>query len=138
MVRSNKEITGETKLHNNWVYYFESQIDESFANRIHIVEGNIESPQLGMGESTYAALSEEIDLIVNAAANVNHFATKDASYGANVGGIEQIIQFAQDGKAKEIHHMSTISIASGKVEDKAQLTFSEYDVDIGQNQTTCT
>ncbi|GEQ06487.1 non-ribosomal peptide synthetase [Staphylococcus gallinarum] len=132
MVRSNKEITGETKLHNNWVYYFESQIDESFANRIHIVEGNIESPQLGMGESTYAALSEEIDLIVNAAANVNHFATKDASYGANVGGIEQIIQFAQDGKAKEIHHMSTISIASGKVEDKAQLTFSEYDVDIGQ------
>ncbi|PTI11714.1 SDR family oxidoreductase, partial [Staphylococcus warneri] len=63
---------------------------------------------------------------------VNHFATKDASYGANVGGIEQIIQFAQDGKAKEIHHMSTISIASGKVEDKAQLTFSEYDVDIGQ------
>ncbi|PWG67812.1 hypothetical protein DEM28_26565, partial [Enterobacter mori] len=37
-----------------------------------------------------------------------------------------------DDNPKEIHHMSTISIASGKVENKAQLTFTEHDIDIGQ------
>ncbi|PTJ83802.1 hypothetical protein BU055_06945 [Staphylococcus succinus] len=132
MVRSNKEITGETKLNNNWIYYFESQMSDEYANRIHIVEGNIEADHLGIADDTYQALAHDIDIIVNAAANVNHFATKGASYGANVVGIEQLLQFAQDDNPKEIHHMSTISIASGKVENKAQLTFTEHDIDIGQ------
>ncbi|MEB6044601.1 non-ribosomal peptide synthase/polyketide synthase [Staphylococcus pseudoxylosus] len=132
MVRSNKEVSGETKLYRNWVYYFESQIDPEYAERIHIIEGNIELEKLGMTSETYESLSQKIDMIVNAAANVSHFATTDASYGANVGGIEQLIQFAKYNQSKEIHHMSTISIASGKVEDKAQLTFSEHDLDLGQ------
>ncbi|WP_057511660.1 non-ribosomal peptide synthetase [Staphylococcus sp. NAM3COL9] len=132
MVRSNKDIDGETKLQRNWVYYFESQINPEYANRIHIVEGNIESEQLGMETEIYEELSQNIDIVVNAAANVSHFATKDASYGVNVRGIEQLIQFAKYNQFKEIHHMSTISIASGQVKDQAHLTFSEYDIDIGQ------
>ncbi|MBF0813751.1 non-ribosomal peptide synthase/polyketide synthase [Staphylococcus saprophyticus] len=132
MVRSNKEVNGETKLYRNWIYYFESQIDPEYAERIHIIEGNIELEKLGMTSETYESLSQNIDMIVNAAANVSHFATTDASYGANVGGIEQLIQFAKYNQSKEIHHMSTISIASGKVDDKAQLTFSEHDLDLGQ------
>ncbi|MGY5434251.1 SDR family oxidoreductase [Staphylococcus xylosus] len=132
MVRSNNEVNGETKLKRNWIYYFESQIGAEYAERIHIIEGNIELEKLGMASETYESLSQNIDMIVNAAANVSHFATTDASYGANVGGIEQLIQFAKYNQPKEIHHMSTISIASGKVDDKAQLTFSEHDLDLGQ------
>ncbi|NKT61464.1 hypothetical protein GS885_27725 [Rhodococcus hoagii] len=73
-----------------------------------------------------------MDIIINAAANVNHFATEESSYNTNVKSIHNLISFAKDKNKKEIHHMSTISIASGSIEDKDSSTFSEYDVDISQ------
>ncbi|MDG0822552.1 amino acid adenylation domain-containing protein [Staphylococcus equorum] len=132
LVRNNKKISGESKLNNNWSYYFNSQLKTEDLNRIHFVEGDIESKYLGFSNSNYDYLVNNIDIIINAAANVNHFATEEPSYNTNVKSIHNLISFAKDKKKKEIHHMSTISVASGSVEDKNSITFSEYDVDISQ------
>ncbi|MDN6743018.1 MAG: SDR family oxidoreductase, partial [Staphylococcus equorum] len=132
LVRNNKKISGESKLNNNWSYYFNSQLKTEDLNRIHFVEGDIESKYLGFSNSNYDYLVNNIDIIINAAANVNHFATEESSYNTNVKSIHNLISFAKDKKKKEIHHMSTISVASGSVEDKNSITFSEYDVDISQ------
>ncbi|ANK38485.1 enterobactin synthetase component F [Staphylococcus sp. AntiMn-1] len=132
LVRNSEKISGENKLNNNWFYYFNSQLKTEDLSRIHFVEGDIESKYLGFSNSNYDYLVNNIDIIINAAANVNHFATEESSYNTNVKSIHNLISFAKDKNKKEIHHMSTISIASGSIEDKDSSTFSEYDVDISQ------
>lgn len=132
LVRNSEKISGENKLNNNWFYYFNSQLKTEDLSRIHFVEGDIESKYLGFSNSNYDYLVNNIDIIINAAANVNHFVTEESSYNTNVKSIHNLISFAKDKNKKEIHHMSTISIASGSIEDKDSSTFSEYDVDISQ------
>ena len=132
MVRNSNELSGESKLNNNWQYYFNAQLNSADTSRIHLVEGNIEADGLGFATQTYDYLANNIDIIINAAANVNHFATEASSYDTNVNAINNIVDFAKDQKLKEIHHMSTMSIASGHIEDKKQVTFSEDDIDLGQ------
>ncbi|CCI59697.1 putative non-ribosomal siderophore peptide synthetase component [Staphylococcus equorum subsp. equorum Mu2] len=132
LVRNSEKISGKNKLNNNWFYYFNSQLKTEDLSRIHFVEGDIESKYLGFSNSNYDYLVNNIDIIINAAANVNHFATEESSYNTNVKSIHNLISFAKDKNKKEIHHMSTISIASGSIEDKDSSTFSEYDVDISQ------
>ncbi|QPS99639.1 amino acid adenylation domain-containing protein [Staphylococcus equorum] len=132
LVRNSEKISGENKLNNNWFYYFNSQLKTEDLSRIHFVEGDIESKYLGFSNSNYDYLVNNIDIIINAAANVNHFATEESSYNTNVKSIHNLISFAKDKNKKEIHHMSTISIASGSIEDKDSSTFSEYDMDISQ------
>jgi amino acid adenylation domain-containing protein/thioester reductase-like protein len=132
MVRNSEELSGEMKLKENWLYYFDSPLKPKYEKRIHFVEGNIEMERLGFDNDTYEYLTNNVDIIINAAANVNHFATENSSYKTNVNAINNLAKFAKENKPKEIHHMSTKSVASGNIENKKFVIFSEDDIDIGQ------
>ncbi|RIP37330.1 amino acid adenylation domain-containing protein [Staphylococcus gallinarum] len=132
LVRNSKELSGEEKLKNNWLYYFDFSLNSKYLSRILFIEGDIESENLGFEYNYYNYLANNIDLIINIAANVNHFATEVSSYDTNVNAIHNLVSFAKDTKKKEIHHMSTMSIASGEIKNKDSVLFSENDVDLGQ------
>ncbi|MBO0377778.1 SDR family oxidoreductase, partial [Staphylococcus warneri] len=123
------------KISELWAYYFEENIPIYFLKRLKIIYGNIENEHLNLNSKMYEDLSKNIDIIINSAANVSHFSDREDSYKTNVYSLHNLLEFANHNKKKEFHHMSTISIASGNVNnDISKLNhFTENDLNISQN-----
>lgn len=79
-------------------------------NRLHIVEGDVTLPRLGMKDSDYETLARKIDAILHGAAHVNFIYPYEALRATNVLGIHEIIQFAFYARVKPVHHVSTAAI----------------------------
>ncbi|MBN9419429.1 hypothetical protein ABS71_10540 [bacterium SCN 62-11] len=78
--------------------------------RVRVLAGSLEEPQLGLEESAYRRLAEETDCLYHVAANVNFLPTYEKLKSANVGGLLAMLRLAACGVAKPIHHVSTYSV----------------------------
>ncbi|WP_336821958.1 SDR family oxidoreductase, partial [Staphylococcus capitis] len=132
LIRKNNNSNKLTKLIDLWSYYFENTLIENYQDRIFIIEGDISEYNLNLNYKEYTNLANKIDLIVNSAANVNHFAKRKDINKTNLDSLKYLLEFSKYKKTKEIHHMSTKSIASGEVRNKNYVKFTENHLDIGQ------
>ena len=82
----------------------------AWENRLHVVDGDVTLPHLGMKNQEYETLSQEVDAIFHGAAHVNFIYPYEALRATNVLGIHEIIQFAFYGRIKPVHHLSTAAI----------------------------
>jgi thioester reductase-like protein len=82
----------------------------SFEKRVHVVDGDVTLPRLGINDSDYETLSRNVDAIFHGAAHVNFIYPYEALRATNVLGIHEIIQFAFHGRIKPVHHLSTAAI----------------------------
>ena len=96
-------------------------LDESlynlFLSNVEIIEGNITSRDLGLEEEEYKRLCCEVDEVFHCAA-ATHFENQraDELVTVNVKGTENMLQFADSGKQKRFHYVSTAYVA-GKQND---------------------
>lgn len=82
----------------------------SFEKRVHVVDGDVTLPRLGMNDADYDTYSQTVDAIIHGAAHVNFIYPYEALRATNVLGIHEIIQFAFHGRIKPVHHLSTAAI----------------------------
>lgn len=80
-----------------------------------------------MSENTYANLTGVIDAIINSAALVKHMGENSEFEAVNIEIIKNLIDFAEKGRKKDIHHMSTIGIIYGTKMNQERTIFTEYD-----------
>lgn len=113
-------------------YYFEDITKEDLS-KLTILKGEISKEKFNISKERYKELCENIDGIINAAANVHHYGDYNEFYGINTEVLEILTDFAQTGKRKDIHHISTVGIATGAVEGCKDLIFTEEDFDVNQN-----
>ena len=87
-------------------------IYELFSNNVEIVDGDITSSSLGLEKQEYIKLCNEVDEIFHCAA-VTHFEMQgDEEHTAvNIKGTENVLQFANSGKQKRFHYVSTAYVA---------------------------
>lgn len=86
-------------------YYFENTFEEEMGNRILLKEGDITNWE------TFEGLTEEnIQTVINCAANVKHFSSGTDIEDVNVGGVENAIKFCQKTGSRIIQ-ISTTSVA---------------------------
>ena len=87
-------------------------IYELFSNNVEIVDGDITSCSLGLEKQEYIKLCNEVDEIFHCAA-VTHFEMQgDEEHTAvNIKGTENVLQFANSGKQKRFHYVSTAYVA---------------------------
>jgi thioester reductase-like protein len=91
-------------------------LDESlynlFLSNVEIIEGNITSRDLGLEEEEYKRLCCEVDEVFHCAA-ATHFENQraDELVTVNVKGTENMLQFADSGKQKRFHYVSTAYVA---------------------------
>ena len=78
--------------------------------RVRVLAGSLEEPQLGLDESAYRRLAEETDSLYHVAANVNFLPTYEKLKPANVGGLIAMLRLAALGVPKPIQHVSTYSV----------------------------
>jgi thioester reductase-like protein len=88
-----------------------------FLDNVEIFEGDITSGDLGLEEEDYKRLCYEVDEVFHCAA-ATHFENQraDELVTVNVKGTENMLQFANSGKQKRFHYVSTAYVA-GKQND---------------------
>lgn len=83
---------------------------ELAAEHLEVLAGDISEPNLGLDEQTWNRLADEVDLIVNPAALVNHILPYNQLFGPNVVGTAELIRLAITSKIKPFTHLSTLGV----------------------------
>jgi thioester reductase-like protein len=87
-------------------------LHELFFSNVEIIEGDITSTSLGLEKQEYIKLCNEVDEVFHCAA-VTHFEMQgdDEHVVVNIKGTENVLQFANSGKQKRFHYISTAYVA---------------------------
>jgi thioester reductase-like protein len=85
---------------------------DNFAARITVYIGDLALPRLGVSDSDWTVLCEQVDEIYHNGAQVNFLYNYQALKKANVGSTLEIIDLATSKKLKRIHYVSTLSVFS--------------------------
>ena len=127
-IRANKVLSGAERLKSLLYYYFSNEYEDTFDERLHIIEGDITN-----FEDFEKLLSENIETVINCAANVKHFSSGTDIEDINLGGVVNGLKFAKMKNAKYVQ-VSTYSIAGESVNNypPADVEFTEQDLFIGQ------
>ncbi|GAX59289.1 hypothetical protein SCALIN_C01_0220 [Candidatus Scalindua japonica] len=90
----------------------DTSLQELFFSNVEIIEGDITSSSLGLEKQEYRKLCNEVEDVFHCAA-VTHFEMQgaDEHMDVNVRGTENMLQFANSGKQKRFHYVSTAYVA---------------------------
>lgn len=80
------------------------------AARLTVKCGDITLPDLGLSPADAAGLADAADAVVHGAAQVSLADDLEMLWAANVQGTHHVLQWAQRGRAKTVHHMSTLAV----------------------------
>uniref|UniRef100_UPI00136F0F9F AMP-binding protein n=1 Tax=Clostridium sp. C8-1-8 TaxID=2698831 RepID=UPI00136F0F9F len=132
IVRSSSLEKAQQRICSKLEYHFGNYVIENYSDRLFILCGDLTQDNFGLKEEEYNKLALTIDCIINSAANVSHYGHYEEFYEVNVVGVERLIKFAFDKKIKDLNHISTIGVASGKIEGQQISIFTEDDFNNGQ------
>jgi fatty acid CoA ligase FadD9 len=82
------------------------------ANHLKVLAGDLGAANLGVDTATWNRLAESVDLIVHAAAMVNHVLPYGQLFGPNVVGTTEIIKLAITKRLKPITYLSTVAVTA--------------------------
>lgn len=82
------------------------------ANHLKVIAGDLGAENLGVDTATWNRLAESVDLIVHAAAMVNHVLPYSQLFGPNVVGTAEIIKLAITKRLKPITYLSTVAVTA--------------------------
>ncbi|MFB6877485.1 carboxylic acid reductase [Streptomyces sp. NPDC056323] len=80
---------------------------------LDVLAGDIGELYLGLDEDTWNGLADSVDLIVHAAALVNHVLPYRQLFGPNVGGTAELIRLALTARIKAVTYVSTVAVGAG-------------------------
>ena len=104
LIRGDKLEDAETKL------FKILKKNKSSHTNIIVVLGDITKNKLDMNNNDYNFLSNNVDVIYHCAANVNNILNYSQLYDSNVLSSVNIADFLFNGKDKELHYASTLSV----------------------------
>lgn len=114
LVRPKRGEDGKARIEQQMIRYHVWRTDDAWQaawnSRLHVVDGDVTLPRLGMNDVAYERLAVEVDAIFHSAAHVNFIYPYEALRATNVLGIHEIIQFAFHKRIKQVHHLSTAAI----------------------------
>ncbi|HRY31959.1 MAG TPA: amino acid adenylation domain-containing protein [Bacteroidales bacterium] len=131
-VRAGSDQEAWDRLQAKTAWYFGQDFLSLNSDRIRVIPADLAEAQLGMKADTYRELLEKTDCILHPAALVKHYGHYSDFYNNNVRSVENLIAFALSGKQKDFHHISTISVGMGQLENRNYHIFTEDKLDEGQ------
>lgn len=135
LVRQRGEKSAEARLWEQFHWYFPNDLTGDTRRRVVVHEGDITAENLGLNPQSYAALASFVDTVFHSAADVRLFAPLDELRRTNVQGTRHAIEFCQRGAPKQLHFVSTLSVA-GVCSTQGGSVFSEDDLHCGQSFLT--
>jgi thioester reductase-like protein len=89
---------------------YDSRIAEVFDDRVHVICGDLASPQLGLSDRVWSQLAETIDTIVHNAARVDYVLGYDALRPSNVEATRELIRLACTWRRKQFQFISSTTV----------------------------
>ncbi|MBO9101941.1 MULTISPECIES: non-ribosomal peptide synthetase [unclassified Rhizobium] len=87
--------------------------DDVFEHRIVGLPGDLSQPRLGLTEETFAALADDLDVIIHNGGATNEFDPYSRLAAINVGGAKEILRLAAGGsRVTPVHFVSTASVVA--------------------------
>ena len=140
IVRNQPGISVTTKLIQKLNYYFGDKYNDLVNTRIFALCGDISESQFGLNQEDFLKLSNDVDTVINCAANVAHFGNYKDFYKSNVSSTKLIIDFCKTFN-KKLYHISTTGIGGVEIDmsylkrkrdKKTKVKFDERSLYIGQ------
>lgn len=132
IIRKEPGLSITRKITQKLTYYFGEKYNDLINKRIIPIEGDICKPQFGLKQDEILKISNDIDLVINCAANASHFGKYDDFYNSNVKSVKYIVDFCKIFN-KRLYHISTTGIAGKMLEQNyEEKEFSESSLYIGQ------
>jgi thioester reductase-like protein len=138
LLRADTKALGQQRLQNNLAHYGLWQA--AFADRIIPVLGDMSQPLLGLSESVFQEMSEQIDVIYHSAALLNYVYPYAKFKSINVLGTQEILRLACQTKVKAVHYISSVSVFEssayyGKVVTESDPLDHCSDIHLGYSQS---
>lgn len=108
LVRSNNEEQAIQRINDNLARFNLPTINDT--QRIRVVLGDLEKPQLGLDKANYQQLIDNIDYIIHGAALVDFILPYKSLRKINEEGTREIIRIAIDAGKVPLHHISTVAV----------------------------
>ena len=139
IVREKNNLSARARFENLLHFYFNDELDKFIDNRIFIIKGDVVKEKFGLSNINYEILANNIDVVINSAANVKHYGDVQKFKTINNDLVNQIIEFCLKNN-KRLLHISSLSISGNTILDGAsssnetleQSDFTENDLFIGQ------
>ena len=106
LVRADDESNGAERILANLEKY--GLWSPGVSERIQAVAGDVAEPEFGLSTNTYLELAGQADMVLHNAAGVNFLHSYQQLKAINVGGTQNVMQFALAQKLKYYHHVSTL------------------------------
>ncbi|MBA2344911.1 MAG: HAD-IB family hydrolase [Rubrobacter sp.] len=109
--RFDKDVLGSTAFSR-----LRESLDDGFgpyiSEKVRVLEGDVHSPDLGLGGEDLAELSREVDVVIHSAASVVFDAPLDAAVNSNVGGTLGLLNLAREWEKRPLFvHVSTAYVS---------------------------
>ena len=131
LVRADSKEQAFERLRSSVLVYDKAFQLLNFADRIHIVLGDVSQRELGLSTEDYQELADTISATVHVAALTDLFLNYRRIEPVNLGGTCHIIDFVLETREKYLCHVSTHTVMGDKTFD-GSVIFKETDLDIGQ------
>ena len=87
-------------------------VDSTLRRKLHVLQGHLEDPLLGLGKQGADALAREVDEIIHCASDTSFSERKRQQIEhANVANLKNVLSFAARSRCSFFHHLSTVYVA---------------------------
>jgi len=139
IVRDKNNTSAKSRFIDTLHFYFGTKLDKYIDKRIFILKGDLLKENFDLSTSNINLLKENIDLIINSAANVKHYGNTEKFNSINIDLAQNLINFCKNNNKKLIH-LSSLSISGNMVLDgklnknisENKSDFTEKNLYIGQ------
>ncbi|MCC3721475.1 AMP-binding protein [Rouxiella badensis] len=135
LIRSTVDKSAYLRLWDQYRWYFPNDKIEDVQHRVFVHDGDIRKNRFGFDEQSYTSLCSRIDTVFHSAADVRLLAPLEDLRLTNVQGTRHVIDFCRRGKSKNLHFVSTLSVA-GVNPGQAVSVFKEDDLHCNQRFLT--
>ena len=130
LIRSKEKEDATQRLNKLYHFYFNKNLPK---NRIEVIDTEIIKSHLGLSAKNYKELSNNIDFVINSAANVKYYGNYESFKKINVDVVQNLIDFCMP-KHIPLVHISTLGVSGNYLvnHQKNYNDFDENDFYIGQ------
>lgn len=108
LVRAKDLKHAEQRIHDNLVGY--NLWRGEYQYRILPLIGDLKLPLFGLSPDTFQMLAETVDVVYHCGSKLSYVAPYEHLEAANVGGTQEALRLATQGKAKPFHFVSSLGI----------------------------
>ena len=133
IMRGKNGITAQQRLKELYKFYFNEELP---ITKVEVIETDITKTKFGLLDDKYAQICQNVDLVINSAANVRYYGDYEKFKKINVDLPDRLSDFCIENNIKFVH-ISTLGVSGNYLInlDRNYNIFGEDDFYIGQKYT---